>query len=67
MRLTLSAVGIRGRDSFKGQWLDMQPLVDQTKYDMSDFDKAIVDFFFRVEGEGLQGMPFGFTRIHVRQ
>lgn len=51
-------VGIRGRDSFKGQWLDMQPLVDKAKYDLSDFDKALVDFY-RVEGEGLLGLPFG--------
>lgn len=51
-------IGMRGRDSFKGQWLDMQPLVDKAKYDLSDFDKAIVDFY-RVEGEGLLGLPFG--------
>ena len=51
-------VGIRGRDSFKGSWLDMQPLVDKTKYDLSDFDPALVDFY-RVEGEGLLGLPFG--------
>lgn len=51
-------IGVRGRDSFKGQWLDLQPLVDKTKYDLNDFDKAIVDFY-RVEGEGLLGLPFG--------
>jgi multiple sugar transport system substrate-binding protein len=51
-------VGIRGRDSFKGAWLDLQPLVDKTKYDLKDFDKAMVDFY-RVEGEGLLGLPFG--------
>jgi len=51
-------VGIRGRDSFKGAWLDLQPLVDKTKYDLKDFDKAMVDFY-RVAGEGLLGLPFG--------
>ncbi len=51
-------VGIRGRDSFKGSWLDMQPLVDAAGYDLSDFDPALVDFF-RVEDEGLLGLPFG--------
>ncbi|GAK49935.1 sugar ABC transporter substrate-binding protein [Candidatus Moduliflexus flocculans] len=51
-------VGLRGRDSFKGAWLDLQPLVDKTKYDLSDFQKEMVDFY-RVEGEGLLGLPFG--------
>lgn len=51
-------VGIRGRDSFKGSWLDLQPLVDAAKYDVSDFDPALVDFY-RVENEGLLGLPFG--------
>ena len=51
-------LGIRGRDSFKGSWLDLQPLVDAVNYDLSDFDAAMVDFY-RVEGEGLLGLPFG--------
>lgn len=51
-------IGIRGRDSFKGSWLDMQPLVDKMNYDLSDFDPALVDFY-RVEEEGLLGLPFG--------
>ncbi|MCJ7727443.1 MAG: sugar ABC transporter substrate-binding protein, partial [Actinobacteria bacterium] len=28
-------VGIRGRDSFYGAWLDMQPLIDASNYDLS--------------------------------
>jgi multiple sugar transport system substrate-binding protein len=51
-------VGIRGRDSFKGAWLDLQPLVEKFEYDLSDFDAALVDFY-RVEEEGLLGLPFG--------
>lgn len=51
-------VGIRGRDSFKGSWLDLQPLVEKTGYDLSDFDPSLVDFY-RVEDEGLLGLPFG--------
>ena len=31
-------VGIRGRDSLKGAWLDLQPLVDKAGYDLSDFE-----------------------------
>lgn len=49
-------VGIRGRDSFKGAWLDLQPLVDKNKYDLSDFDPAMVDFYR--DGGELLGLPF---------
>ena len=50
-------VGIRGRDSFKGAWLDLQPLIDANGYDLSDFDPALVDFY-RVQEEGQLGIPF---------
>lgn len=50
-------VGIRGRDSFKGAWLDLDPLVKSSKLDLSQFDKAMVDFY-RDPVEGLIGMPF---------
>jgi multiple sugar transport system substrate-binding protein len=50
-------VGIRGRDSFKGAWLDLQPFIDSTNYDLSDFDPALVDFY-RVQDEGQLGLPF---------
>lgn len=50
-------VGIRGRDSFKGAWLDLQPLIDANNYDLSDFDPAMVDFYHVVE-EGQLGIPF---------
>jgi multiple sugar transport system substrate-binding protein len=50
-------MGIRGRASFPGAWLDLQPLVDDAGYDLSDFDPALVDFY-RVEDEGLVGLPF---------
>lgn len=50
-------VGIRGRDTFKGAWLDLQPLMDANNYDLSDFDPAMVDFY-RVQEEGQLGIPF---------
>ncbi len=50
-------VGIRGRDSFKGAWLDLQPYIDAANYDLSDFDPALVDFL-AVQGEGQLGIPF---------
>ena len=51
-------VGIRGRDSFKGAWLDMQPLIEANSYDLSDFDPSLVKFY-QVKEEGQLGLPFG--------
>jgi multiple sugar transport system substrate-binding protein len=51
-------VGIRGRDSFKGAWLDLQPLIDKYNYDLSDYDAALVEFY-QVKEEGQLGIPFG--------
>ncbi|GAP62131.1 hypothetical protein ARMA_0554 [Ardenticatena maritima] len=50
-------VGIRGRDSFKGAWLDLQPLIEKYNYDMSDFDPAMIEFY-QVKEEGQLGIPF---------
>ena len=50
-------VGIRGRDSFKGAWLDLQPYIDANDYDLSDFDPAMVQFY-HVQEEGQLGIPF---------
>jgi len=49
--------GIAGRDSFKGAWLDLKPLIDANKYDLSDFDPATVKFL-EVKEEGQLGIPF---------
>ena len=50
-------VGIRGRDSFKGAWLDLDPLVESNGYDLSDFDEGMIQFYFDEE-EGQLGLPF---------
>lgn len=50
-------MGIRGRASFPGAWLDLTPMIDSSGYDLSDFDPALIDFY-RVEGEGQLGIPF---------
>ncbi len=50
-------VGIRGRDSFKGAWLDLDPMIEEYDYDLSDFDPAMVDFY-HVQEEGQLGIPF---------
>jgi multiple sugar transport system substrate-binding protein len=50
-------VGIRGRDSFKGAWLDLQPLIEKYNYDLSDFDPNLIQFY-QVKEEGQLGIPF---------
>lgn len=50
-------VGIRGRDSFANTWLDVKPLIDKTKYDLSDYDPSIIQFY-EVKGQGQLGVPF---------
>ena len=51
-------VGIRGRDSFKGAWLDLDPLVKESGFDLSRFDPSMVEFY-RDKDDGLIGLPFG--------
>ncbi|RMG87754.1 MAG: extracellular solute-binding protein [Chloroflexi bacterium] len=50
-------MGVRGRASFPGVWMDLSGLIEANNYDMSDFDPALVDFY-KVEGEGQLGIPF---------
>ena len=50
-------VGIGGAEAFHGQWLDLQPLIDSTGYDMSQFPEATVSLY-NVGGEGQGGIPF---------
>ena len=50
-------MGIRGRASFPGAWMDLTPMIESTNYDLSDFDPALVEFY-KVEGEGQLGIPF---------
>jgi len=49
-------MGTEGRGWFQGAWLDLQPLVDQFDYDVSDIDPAFLDFY-KDQGE-LVGLPF---------
>ena len=51
-------VGIRGRDTFKGAWLDLAPYIEEYDYDLGDYDPALVDFYL-VQEEGQLGIPFG--------
>ncbi len=53
----IGPVGIRGANAFNGRWLDLQPLVDSSGYDLSRWEQAQVDVW-RTD-EGLVGLPFG--------
>ncbi|UCH27683.1 MAG: extracellular solute-binding protein [Trueperaceae bacterium] len=48
-------VGFAGSNAFKGNFLDIQPYVDASGYDLSQFPEAAVEFQ-RTE-EGLLGLP----------
>jgi multiple sugar transport system substrate-binding protein len=50
-------MGIRGRSTFPGAWLDLTPHIEEHDYDLTDFDPALVDFY-RIEEEGQIGLPF---------
>jgi multiple sugar transport system substrate-binding protein len=49
--------GITGAQSFGGQWLDLQPLVDSTGYDLTQFPESAVELY-RSDEFGLEGIPF---------
>lgn len=50
-------MGTVGRETFKGNWLDVSPLIEAEDYDLSDFDPALIEFY-EVPGEGQVGIPF---------
>jgi multiple sugar transport system substrate-binding protein len=49
-------VGFDGSNKFAGNWLDLQPIVDATGYDLSDIPTNLVDSYR--SSEGLLGIPF---------
>jgi multiple sugar transport system substrate-binding protein len=49
-------VGVSGAESFPGAWMDLQPLVDKTKYDMTAFPENLVKLY--QTPDGLVGIPF---------
>ncbi len=51
----IGPTGFDGSNQFAGNWLDLQPLVDASGYDVSQFPTASVDFFR--SDEGLVGLP----------
>ena len=49
-------VGNTGSNRFAGNWLDLEPFVESTGYDLSQYPEAAVDFYRT--NEGLIGLPF---------
>jgi len=50
-------VGVGGANAFHGQWLDLQPLIDKNKFDMSVYPESTVSLY-NVGGEGQVGIPY---------
>lgn len=57
-------MGIRGRASFPGAWLDLTDLLESNNYDLSDFDPALVDFY-RLPDQGQLGLPFAVYPSYI--
>lgn len=49
-------VGIGGLAAFEGQWVDLEPYVTATGYDLSQFPQSTVDAY--KTSEGMIGIPF---------
>jgi multiple sugar transport system substrate-binding protein len=49
-------VGWGGSNAFYGQWLDVAPYIEQSGFDVSVFDPALVKFYQTEEGQ--VGLPF---------
>jgi multiple sugar transport system substrate-binding protein len=50
-------VGFAGSNAFAGQWLDLQPLIDATGYELEGIPENLVESY-RSLSEGLTGLPF---------
>ena len=52
----IGPVGWGGSNAFYGQWLDVAPYIEETGFDLSVFDPALVKFYQTEEGQ--VGLPF---------
>jgi multiple sugar transport system substrate-binding protein len=52
----IGPVGIGGSNAFYGQWLDLTPYIESANYDLSQFNKALIEFYQTEEGQ--VGLPF---------
>jgi multiple sugar transport system substrate-binding protein len=51
-------VGFDGSNRFAGQWLNLQPLVEASGYDLAQFPENLVEAYRDLEGGALLGLPF---------
>jgi multiple sugar transport system substrate-binding protein len=52
----IGPVGFGGANAFAGHWLDLQPLIDSTGFDTTQFESSAVDYF--KVGDAQEGLPF---------
>jgi len=52
----IGPVGFGGANAFSGHWLDLQPLIDSTGFDRSQWESSAVDYF--KVGNAQEGLPF---------
>ncbi|HSH02724.1 MAG TPA: extracellular solute-binding protein [Anaerolineae bacterium] len=57
-------VGIKGRDSFRGAWLDLSELIEKNNVDLSDFDPGMVQFYVDRNDQQL-GLPFAIFPSYI--
>lgn len=54
----IGPIGVRGSNAFAGQFLDLEPLVESSGFDLSAYDAEQVEFW-REESGALTALPFG--------
>jgi multiple sugar transport system substrate-binding protein len=54
----IGPVGVRGSNYFAGNFLDLEPLMESSGFDLSAYDEAQVEFWREDDG-ALTGVPFG--------
>jgi multiple sugar transport system substrate-binding protein len=52
----IGPVGVGGLAAYDGQWLDLDPFITSSGYDISQYDPAAVDFYKSDDGQ--IGLPF---------
>jgi multiple sugar transport system substrate-binding protein len=53
----IGPVGVRGRNAFKGQLLDLTDLIKTNKVDLSQYPPELIQYY-NVEGQGQIGLPY---------
>jgi multiple sugar transport system substrate-binding protein len=53
----LGPVGLRGRNGFVGQLVDLTNLIETNNVDLSQYDPVLLDYY-NVEGQGQIGLPY---------